>query len=174
VARLFVAIPLPPEVEQHLDEHIDGVRTAHPHLRWVRPSRWHVTLEFLGDCGPREVDRQLQRWERRARRSHPLALRLEGAGTFPKAWMARVLWVGLGGDVDDWRKLAAYEQDPHITVARTRQRADLTNLVDELSSYRGPEWTAAQLAVIESHLRGSGDRGPRYTPLERFPLGRVG
>ena len=28
--RLFAAIPLPPEVETHLDEAVDAARTAHP------------------------------------------------------------------------------------------------------------------------------------------------
>ncbi len=133
--------------------------------------RWHLTLEFLGECGPHEVDRQLQRWERRANRSRPLDLWLSGAGAFPKAWTARVLWVGLGGDVDGWRAVAGYGEQPHITIARTREPAQLTALVDELSSYAGPGWTATELSVMESHLRGRGDRGPRYEPLESFPLG---
>ena len=139
-------------------------------------ARWHLTCEFLGECGPHEVDRQLARWERRATRSRPLTLRLEGAGTFPtKAWMARVLWIGLGGDVEDWRQLAAYGQDPHLTVARTRERQDLTGLVDELASYRGPEWLAAEVAVVQSFLNpGKGKhkgKGPRYEALATFPLG---
>ena len=171
MTRLFAALTIPPEVEAHLDEAIDGVRTAHPELRWVPSSRWHLTCEFLGDCGRHEVERQLGRWERRARRSSPLELRLAGAGAFPRTWMARVFWIGLGGDVDGWKKLAAHGQDPHLTLARTRDRADLTGLVDELGRYQGPAWTATELVLMESHLRPKGQRGPRYEPLARFPLG---
>ena len=29
--------------------------------------------------------------------------------------MARVLWIGLDGDVEGWSALAAYGQDPHLT-----------------------------------------------------------
>ena len=173
MARIFTALLLPPEVEAHLNEHIDGTRIAHPFMRWVKPARWHVTLEFLGECGPREVDRQMQRWMRRARRSAPMQLRISGAGTFPQPWMARVLWVGLTGDVEVWRKLAAFDQQPHITVARTRERRDLTSLANELSSYSGPVWKAEHVALVESYLRGADDRGPRYQPLEYFPLGGV-
>lgn len=169
--RLFAAIPLPAEVEADLDEHVDAVRASHPELRWVKPSRWHVTCEFMGESGPHEVDRQLQRWERRARHSAPLQLRLTGVGTFPKTWMARVLWTGIGGDVAAWHKLAAHGQEPHLTLARTRQRTDLTGVVDELASYAGPAWTADQVVVMESHLRGAPDGGPRYEVLETFPLG---
>jgi len=157
-------------VEQHLDEWVDGLRTARRELRWVPSSRWHVTLEFLGDCGPHERDRQLQRWERRARRATPLQLGLANAGAFPTAANARVLWVGLTGEVDAWRRLSAYGQEPHLTLARSRERADLTTVVDELSGYQGPTWTATELAVVESHLRTRGERGPRYEPLDFFAL----
>jgi 2'-5' RNA ligase len=165
----------------------------------VKPTRWHLTLEFLGECGPHEVDRQLGRWERRAARSHPLTLQLSGAGTFPaKAFLARVLWIGVAGDVDGLNALAGYGQEPHLTLARTRDRQDLTGLVDELGRYSGPEWTAEEVVVLESFLPGKGGsagksgkfggkrsahggrsrkggaagRGPRYVPLASFPLGR--
>lgn len=83
-----------------------------------------------------------------------------------------MLWVGLGGDAASLGRLAAHGQAPHVTVARSRSPADLTGLVDELAGYAGPTWTVDEVALVESHLRGSGDRGPRYVALERFPLGR--
>jgi 2'-5' RNA ligase len=177
--RIFAAVLLPPEVEGHLDEHIDAVRTARPELRWVPPSRWHVTLEFMGECGPHEVARQTEQWARRARRAAPMHLQLTGAGAFPRVWAARVLWTGLGGDVEAWQRLAAHRQDPHVTLARTRERADLTGLVEELAGYEGPVWHVTDLALVESRLPGkasgsssrSANRGPRYVPLERIPLG---
>lgn len=100
-----------------------------------------------------------------------MTLGLGGAGAFPKAINARVLWVGLTGDVDAWQRLAAYHQEPHLTLARTRDRTDLTALVDELDGYQGPTWTATELALVESHLRSRTERGPRYEPLEFFALG---
>ncbi|MBA2697491.1 MAG: RNA 2',3'-cyclic phosphodiesterase [Nocardioidaceae bacterium] len=169
--RIFAALVLPPDVEAHLDQAIDGLRTAHAELRWVPSQRWHLTLEFLGECGPHEVDRQLRRWERRAARGWPLELKLKGAGAFPHTWMARVLWTGIDGDLVGWRKVAAYDQQAHVTVARARERTELTAVVDELSSYAGPSWTATELALVESHLRSRGERGPRYEPLETFELG---
>lgn len=169
--RIFAALVLPPDVEAHLDEAIDGLRTAHSELRWVPSQRWHLTLEFLGECGPHEVDRQLRRWERRAARGWPMDLQLTGAGAFPKGWMARVLWIGIDGDAEGWRKVAAFDQQPHLTIARTRERSELTAVVDELSAYTGPTWTATELVLVESHLRRRGERGPRYEPLASFGLG---
>jgi 2'-5' RNA ligase len=169
--RLFVAITLPAEVESHLADHLDPLRAAHPELRWMPSSRWHLTLEFLGDCGPHEFERQLSRWTVRARRVGPLRLSLTAGGAFPKTWRARVFWAGVCVDPESWRRLAHHEQQAHVTVARTRELADLTGVVDGLASYTGPAWTAEDVALVQSHLRGSSDRGPRYEILERFPLG---
>jgi 2'-5' RNA ligase len=169
VTRLFAAVMVPVEVTAHLDEHLDGIRTARPDLRWQPAAKWHLTLEFLGECGPREVDRQIERWHRRAARSGPMTLHLAGAGTFGKTFIARVLWVGLGGDVSAWQRLAAYDQQPHVTIARTRERTDLTGVVLELERYEGPSWTADSMALVESRQHGA--RGSQYVPLEWFALG---
>ena len=171
MARIFAAIMLPIEVQVHLDEYLDGVRTARSDLRWSPPAKWHCTLQYLGECGPHEVDRQLGRWELRAKRGRPMQLNLAGAGTFPHAAIARTLWAGLDGELDAWRRVAGPDQQAHVTLARTRERIDLTGLVDDLEGYVGPTWTAEELAVVESHLQGSGERGRRYEPLEFFPLG---
>ncbi len=98
-------------------------------------------------------------------------LQLAGAGAFPHAWMARVLWIGGDGDLDGWRRVAVFDQQAHLTVARTRERSQLTAVVDELSAYSGPTWTATELVLVESHLRRRGERGPRYEPLASFGLG---
>jgi 2'-5' RNA ligase len=138
----------------------------------VSAARWHLTFEFLGSCGRHEHERQSQRWSRRAARVEPFEISLAAAGAFPHAWNAKVLWVGLGGDVASFGRLAAYGQAPHLTLARSREPADLTGLIDELTSYAGPAWTVSEIALVESHLRSAGDRGPRYEPLEFFSLGR--
>jgi RNA 2',3'-cyclic 3'-phosphodiesterase len=166
-----VAVTLPAEVEAHLAESIDGLKVAHSELRWVPPPRWHLTLEFLGECGPHEIDRQLNRWTVRARRVGPLRLALAGGGAFPKTWRARVFWGGVRVDSESWRRLAHHDQSAHVTLARTRELCDLTGVVDSLSSYVGPEWVADDIALVQSHLRGSAGRGPRYEVLERFRLG---
>jgi 2'-5' RNA ligase len=129
-------------------------------------------VEFLGQCGPHEVERQLNRWEVRSGRVEPMALRIRGGGAFPQPWRARVLWAGVDVDPEAWRRLAGFEQQPHVTVARTRGSADATGLVESLGGYSGPAWTASEVCLLESHLRPSGERGPRHEVIETFPLGR--
>ena len=170
--RLFAALVPPPDAVNHLEEFLDGLRTARPDLRWTKPARWHLTLQFLGECGRWEVERQSDRWERRALRSRPMTLRLAGAGAFPHPWMARAVWVGLAGEVDAFTALAADEQVPHLTLARTRERTELSALVDEIAHYDGPAWTARDLVLVESRLHA--ETGPRYRTVETVPLGDGG
>jgi RNA 2',3'-cyclic 3'-phosphodiesterase len=158
-------------VEAHLDERVDISRSALPELRWVPAGRWHITLEFLGECGRHELERQLARWSERAARGSPFEVTVTGSGAFPHPWKARVLYAGADVAEEVWRPLAGEDSLPHVTLARTRSPLDLTGLVDSLSTYSGPTWRVEQIAMMASHLRRSGDRGPRYEPVELFDLG---
>jgi RNA 2',3'-cyclic 3'-phosphodiesterase len=162
---------LPPGVEAHLDDRVDVVRSTLPDLRWVPGSRWHVTLEFLGACGRHEADRQAARWADRAAAGSAFEASVAGSGAFPDAWRARVLFAGVVDRSGGLARLSIEGQVSHVTLARTRQPRDLTGVVESLSEYCGPSWRVEQVALMESHLRGAGERGPRYEPLEYFTLG---
>jgi 2'-5' RNA ligase len=172
MARVFVAIGVPVEIGAELDEFIDPLRSARADLRWTKLSTWHLTLQFLGECGPRELDRQVERWIGRAERAEPFFLRLAGAGTFPSAaWMASVLWVGIAGDVGAFARIAMPDQRPHLTVARARRPTDLIAAVGELGSFESSPFYVDEIHVMESHLRSRGERGPRYEVLTTIELG---
>ncbi len=113
----------------------------------------------------------------------PMALRLAGGGRFGPLRRPQVAWVGLDGDVRPLtelaRRLAAaarsldlpVEDRPfraHLTLGRWRpgQPADGT-LTDRLTGYRGPDWPATEVRLIESHL---GPR-PTYDVVASWPLG---
>jgi RNA 2',3'-cyclic 3'-phosphodiesterase len=82
-----------------------------------------------------------------------------------------VLYAGVADESGSLVRLTGDGQVPHLTLARTRQPCDLTGVVESLSEYRGPTWRVEQIALVQSHLRGPGQRGPRYEPLEYFTLG---
>ena len=170
--RLFVAILLPPDIEADLDDVIDPLRDAVPDLRWSPAAHWHITLEFLGTCGVYEAERQRLRWRERAASHPPMQLSLAGGGAFPYTIGAKVLWTGIAGDVALWRKLAIDDQQPHLTLARSRRARDLTGPVSTLAAYAGPSWSVDKIALVISHLRGVDSRGPRYEVVEFFNLGQ--
>ena len=127
-----------------------------------------MTLEFLGDADAEEVAR---RWTRRARDAAPMRLQLAGAGAFPLVRRGRVLWVGLAGDTVAWQRLAGDDQQPHLTIARSRTPSDMTAAVMALAAHSGPEWTATEAVLFDSQPGRAVDGGPLYTVVERFRFG---
>src|SRR3954451_7568960 len=102
--RLFAAID-PPDTEVAALAAASG--DAIPQLRYVPTHQWHITTAFYGEVPDRVVDELGERLGRAAARTAPITLALRGAGTFPKqAAKARVLWVGLDGDVAELSRLA--------------------------------------------------------------------
>ena len=181
--RLFVAIALPPEAASELDEVVAPLRPSWPELRWTGVDAWHLTLAFLGEVDEVATGRLAHRMSNAARRHTPLSLSLAGAGAFPVAQRARVLWTGIEGDLDGLgrladsvaagaRKAGAPPADgrrgyqPHLTLARCRAPADVSSLVVRLDSFAGTSWVASEIYLIHSRLGAQ----PRYEILGSWPL----
>jgi 2'-5' RNA ligase len=182
--RLFVALAPPPAVLGDLDAPVAPHRSVRRDLRWTGQEDWHVTLAFLGDVTTPVAKRLTPRLERAAGRHPPLHLAFAGAGAFPAAARARVLWCGLTGDGQALAALAASVAAaagragaaaadagrpfrPHLTLARCRTPADVRDLVAALSPYQGPPWRADRIHLIDAPPGGQ----PRYTTIGSWPLG---
>lgn len=189
--RMFVALPLPEAVKEDLAEFLEPRQEAGSRelsLRWTRPEQWHVTLAFLPEVADRHTDELLERLERAAARRNPLVLRVAGAGAFPHAGHAKVLWAGLQheGEHDELERLATGVRAAaaksgievaggrfrsHLTLARLGRPADVISWLRVLDPYAGPSWQAHEVALVASHL-GQGPNGrPRHDILETFELG---
>jgi RNA 2',3'-cyclic 3'-phosphodiesterase len=182
--RLFIAIAPPPEVLDDLESRVTPLRAAWPALRWTGRPAWHLTLAFLGEVGEDAAAALGPRLERAAHRHRSLSLRFTGAGAFPAAGRARVLWTGIGGDREALTALArsvaagarragAPPPDegrrfrPHLTLARCREPASIADLVGALAGYDGTPWTAGEIHLIRSQLGGA---APEYETQGTWPL----
>ena len=114
-----------------------------------------------------------------------MRLGFAGAGAFPAAARANVLWSGLSGDRGALARLAesvaarasgagvtppdkGRRFQPHLTLARCRMPADVTGLVASLAGYQGQPWTADCIHLVRSRLGAT--EHPRYTSLANWPL----
>jgi len=164
--RLFVAVDPPADVRDAL---VAAMPPADEHLRYVPPEQWHLTLAFYGDVDDAKVESLTAGLQRAAARSGAMNVRLAAAGTFPRQpTKARVVWVGLDGEVDAVRRLAdrctgagrrariameARAFRPHLTLARARHGAvDATDAVGVLADFTSPWWTVRSLRLVRSHL----------------------
>ena len=178
-----MAIGLPREAASELDEVVGPMRPAWPELRWTGRDAWHLTLAFLGEVDEAVNARLAVRLERAARRHPSLSLSLSGAGAFPVASRARVLWTGIEGDRRGLVQLAASAAagarragappvgggrgyQPHLTLARCRAPADVHSLVGTLGGFAGAPWVATEIHLIHSRLGAQ----PRYEVIGTWPL----
>jgi 2'-5' RNA ligase len=137
----------------------------------------HVTISFLGET--QELDAVIRATDAAAAAHPPVSLHLDRIGGFPSLRRPRVLWIGLGGDVERLALVAGAiaqametlgfprEQRPfapHLTVARFKGPAAL-----EIPSVtvRPASFTAGEVTVFRSNLRRP---APVYERLHGSPL----
>jgi len=137
--RSFIAIKLPEEAKKGLTRlRKELERDEHRFVKWVDPGGIHLTLKFLGNIPSKRITEITGAIEEAAQGISPFHLEISGLGAFPSLRQARVLWVGIGGEVD---KLSRLQQNidsalavlgfakeersfvPHLTLARIRQGA---------------------------------------------------
>jgi RNA 2',3'-cyclic 3'-phosphodiesterase len=192
--RLFVAIDIDPVIRERLARFRAEMKPLAPQARWVGVETFHVTMKFIGEQSPQQMENIQSALS--AIHAQPVAIAFRNTGFFPAARSARVFWVGieadpnlalLAGHVD--QALAALRiprEDrpftPHLTLARggsgrpQRQPADRPNamfasLQQRLSTTAPPDFgamTAREFFLYESKLSPA---GAQYTKLARFPLG---
>lgn len=186
--RLFFALELPAEIRERAFELGRQISRRLPQVvKWVEVENLHITLKFLGGVAVERVGEVTQVGRKAAEVGEPAELIFSGAGAFPSARNARVLWVGVSGDVDVVARVAeelerlsaeaglAAPEDrpfrPHLTIGRVRRGAripDLSSVFAELGETEVGRATVEEFVLMRSHLSRE---GPTYETVERFALG---
>jgi 2'-5' RNA ligase len=181
--RLFFSVPLPDETRERAAAALAGMRRAAPQLAWTRTEQLHFTLAFLGE----QDDTALERAAEAAsgcRELRAFDLSLSGAGAFPNARRARVVWLGVSRGAAELEALAArlqaglraarfeLEDRPfraHLTVARVKPGGDRAAA---RALERAPAGDVASCRVSAFHLVRShlGSGGARHEAVRTFPL----
>ncbi|MGX7681901.1 RNA 2',3'-cyclic phosphodiesterase [Jatrophihabitans sp. DSM 45814] len=187
--RMFVAVVPPIEAIEDLADFVEP-RQAHDAatspLRWTPQEHWHLTLAFMPQVADRNVDDFIERLHAAAAKRAAFELQVFGAGAFPNPAMAKVLWGGVRGDLEELRRLSVGARNaaatsgievdgaefrPHLTLARMNSATHLGKWLQVFDTYAGPVWRVDEIELIESHL-GEGSRGrARYHTLETIALG---
>jgi RNA 2',3'-cyclic 3'-phosphodiesterase len=193
MTRTFIAIELGDAARAYLARQIARLRTDLPSVHWVDPAGLHLTLAFLGELDDERLRLACDAAAQAAAGAGPFGLRVAGLGMFGRLNAPRVVWAGVGGELDHLRRLHAALRDalaargfapeerdfsPHLTLARLRgplpaeQVARLSQLVNAArpaySAGSGAAIEANVLSVMMSELLRP---AARYTRLYAFPLG---
>jgi 2'-5' RNA ligase len=176
--RCFVALDLPAPVRNHVANVVRPL-CARFTLRVVPADQLHLTLLFAADLADAAVE-QLARIVREVELP-PLSLQLQRLGHFPPRGLPRVVWAGIGGDVDAVTAMhdaiatraepLGVEREargftPHVTVARVKSDFGALALVDALQAasneLRPKPFAPTRLALYSSQLT---PRGPIHRVL---------
>ena len=186
--RVFIAVPLDPELRDAAAGLRWHLNSAADVLRWVPPGNLHFTLKFLGEIAEERLVKVANAVREAAQRTRPFTITLTGAGAFPSIRRPQVVWVGVGEgsetlvalarDLDAALHQVKFPRErrpfrPHLTVARARQGRPLPDLSGALGNLQGlvvGSQAVDELVVMESQLHPS---GATYRPIEEVGLGEV-
>jgi len=190
--RAFIALDIPTATKSTLGEVIRSLTPQVPGgVRWVDPGAVHLTLKFLGNVEPAQVDGIVEALRRPAAVS-PFRIWLSGLGVFPNERRPRVLWVGLDGDLASLRELQeeisgemsglgfpreARPFSPHLTLGRVQDRVSdgvrrrIGAAVSSTSLGPAESWLVDSVHLVRSHLAPG---GATYTTLASASLGSAG
>jgi 2'-5' RNA ligase len=183
--RLFVSVDLPDELTDAVEDVQDEFRDASG-LNVTDPEQAHVTVTFLGDTPPRQVDDLTDALSAAVEDAGvgPFEATVGGLGVFPNLDYISVVWLGVEAGADEMVRLHEAVEDrtvargfdeedqeftPHVTLARM-DHAGGKELVQELVRERDPTvgtTRVEELRLTESELT---PEGPAYSTVERFPL----
>ena len=197
--RIFIGIDLDTEIRSRIERFLEGVEGFAPDARWMRPESLHITLKFIGEQTPEQVEAITERLRRVE--TSGFEIRAGGYGFFPTAKAPRVFWIGIHagpqlGDLAESIDVGVAElgipredrpYSPHLTLARAgagrrsgspkRRKADgpnatfavLEKRVAAMGELDFGKMAAHEFILYQSRLS---PKGSKYTKLQRFPLRR--
>jgi len=186
--RAFIAMNLPESVLQLVQQIQLRLKSMGIRMTWVAPQNVHLTLKFLGDIEPADIEKIAAAISESAVQLSPLLFSARGIGVFPDLRMPRVLWLGLTGDIF---RLMAFQKNledrlfdisqglwkreerhfkAHLTVGRIKARIDpalLIQAIRELEQVQSDAFTVDTFHLMQSRLTPSGSI---YTTLKQICL----
>ncbi len=182
--RAFIAVEIPSSLQDEIQKATAELRNSlgTDLIRWVAPRNVHLTLKFLGDVSPANVDMIEHMLTQEAGQHQTFEMQVEGLGAFPNSRRPRVLWIGLVappalGALQHSIELAAsrlgYAAEErgfsaHLTIGRVRQNASAADSQKIRSALEGTQIGRLGTARVEAVYLFKSDLQPTgsiYTKL---------
>jgi 2'-5' RNA ligase len=188
--RAFIAVEIPPEIHQAIESETAPLREAlnKSLVRWVPTGNMHLTLKFLGDVSPANVEMLTQMLSMEAGQHPVFEIQFGGLGVFPNPRRPRVIWIGIKAPAELEALQRGIEAatakmgypvekrpfSPHLTIGRVKQNAGSTGMhkirtaLDETKIGLLGIAPVTAVHLIKSDLKST---GAVYTHLHSAPLG---
>jgi RNA 2',3'-cyclic 3'-phosphodiesterase len=188
--RSFVAVELDDNAREALTRLQGELKRLSPNrtVRWTKPETIHLTLQFLGDVPPGDVDALGTALQAACTGLPGFDMTLQGLGVFPNPKRPRIVWVGISERSGVLRDLQRRVGEalaplgfppekrpfkPHLTIgraARDAAQSDLQQVGALMGKIDVPKLAVVpvdHVCLMKSDLRPS---GAVYTPLKVVTL----
>lgn len=186
--RTFIAIPMPLELHQKFSELENKLKPISGRsIRWVEPAIIHLTLKFLGEANPVQVDGISEILQEIAGYFSTFQIEIKGLGVFPAWNRPRVFWTGLLApqvlfdlqkQVDEQTAALGFPSEnrpfsPHLTLGRANELIPpqlLTSLKEVMIHEKDRSFGLVpvdRIILFQSILQPS---GPVYKPISSHNL----
>ncbi len=187
--RSFVAVEIPAGMQSALARCTAPLQSALPKplIRWVAPQNVHLTLKFLGDISPVNLEWLAEALKVEAAAHETFTMSVGGLGAFPTPRRARILWIGLEAPAALMALLRGIESvaarlgypsenhpfSPHLTIGRVGQNVSATDLQRIRAALEATVVGALGTVRVDAvHIFKSDLKpgGPVYTNLYTLPM----
>ncbi len=184
--RSFLAFELPPEIREKIGEVSIELQKLTLPVRWVKVTNIHLTIIFLGYVDEDKIDDIKEKVNLVVQRFSIFKTRLNGIGVFPNWRKPRVIWIGLGEEIERLSTLREELQTglkvlgfkpekrpfaPHLTIGRFKGLVDrdeeLKSILDRYHDLSGDLQYLNELVLFKSDLKPD---GPVYTKMASWQL----
>ncbi|MBN1450884.1 MAG: RNA 2',3'-cyclic phosphodiesterase [Anaerolineales bacterium] len=187
--RAFIAVEIPPEIHQAIESETAPLRVALDAslVRWVPTDNIHLTLKFLGDVSPANVEMLSQMLSMEVSQHSTFVLKFGGLGAFPNPKRPRVIWIGIQAPaglealqhgIEAAAATLGYPSEerpfsPHLTIGRIKQNAGsagvqkIRNALEQTKVGALGTTQVSAVHLLKSDLKPS---GAVYTRLFSAPL----
>ena len=184
VIRAFIAINLPPEILERIEQVSLDLRTRMKMVpvRWVPTENIHLTLKFLGNVSTANLEILKDILGKVVSNHHECDISVGGIGAFPKPQNPRVIWIGMevpqeletlqrNIEIETARLGYSREHRPfsaHLTFGRVSRNAsaqDVHTIAEILEDIKVGFLGATRLRTVYLYRSDLKPEGAKYTPI---------
>ena len=165
--RLFIAIDLPDNLKEKINQSIKILRKCDIDAKWVQDKNLHLSLKFLGETDQEKLAEIKKIINLTAQEYQEIELYTESFGFFPNEIRPRVFFLGtdkgeelkriavsLEGRLEKLGFIKENRFAPHITLARLKSIKNISGLKSELKNISVKEKIpVSEIALFQSILK---------------------
>lgn len=182
--RTFIAIKIEPQPElSQLVKHLKETFSEEK-IKWVEENNFHLTLKFLGDTSPVQVNEVKSVLNETAGNFSALQFDLKGVGFFKRNRQPKVLFVNienheileqLTAEIDEKLSKFGFERDerefnPHLTLGRIKYLKDKSRFYQTIEAFKSSFLQQVKITEIIYYQSILKPTGAEYKSLSKVSL----